>query len=154
MRPTSLAAALVVFAPMTRRYVRHLPDGRPALPTSIEHLVTIDDLAGGVAIACTLLAADERRFTGRLRYHAATEEYYWDEADVRAARRAASKVGRQLVMAAVRDRLRLHGTSWCDGDESAEDFPAEVARARASELWPDVDPEVGPFGGAAGGFDT
>lgn len=131
---------------MTRRYVRVLDDGRVAIPTSIEFLLTIDDLAAGVISACTQHRPQERRFTGRLQHHRQTSESYWDVADLAAARRAADSVGRGAVMTAIRLELAAKGTDWTNDGGLADAFPLDVARRRAGELWPDLDPTVGPFG--------
>ncbi|MGI9615546.1 MAG: hypothetical protein ACR2QO_21720 [Acidimicrobiales bacterium] len=131
---------------MTRRYVRVLDDGRVAIPTSIEFLLTIDELTAGVISACTNHGPHERRFTGRLHHHAQTGESYWDVADLAAARRSADAVGRGGVMTAIRFGLEAYGQQWTSGDDLTDAFPLDIARRRAGELWPDLDPTVGPFG--------
>ncbi len=135
---------------MTRRYVRVLDDGRVAIPTSIEFLLTIDELAAGVVAACTAESgSDGSRFNGRLRYLHQAGESYWDEADRDRAAQIAGSVGRGRVIGAIRRQLLAHGASWSDDHLLGHTFPVDVARTRAGELWPDLDPHVGPFGGSA-----
>jgi len=136
---------------MTRRFVRVLDDGRVAIPTSIEYLLTIDELAAGVAAACTKHGPEAHRFTGKLCFHQQTGESYWDIADLTSARRAADAVGRKWVMTAIRQELSAYGQDWTGNGDLGRAFPLDVARVRARELWPDLDPTIGPFGRRSSG---
>jgi hypothetical protein len=138
---------------VTRRYTEFLPDGRPALPTSIRYLVTVDELAAGLATV-----AVERGYHHRLRTHHETDTDYWTMDALDEAERAAARLGRGLIMTAVRQRLEAGGYGSMAPGPLARcftSFPEEVARRRVLELWPllDPDPVTNPFAPRPGGDD-
>ena len=124
-------------------------DGSYAIATNIRFQIGIDELAAGVAAA-----GRDKGFLGMIQVVGVTGDAYWDEADLRTARRTARLVGRGGAMTAVRESLDGHGRSAFDDlGDFFNLFPEEVARARAAELWPALDPLAGPFGGHVGDHD-
>ena len=108
-------------------------EGRRAERTSITFFMTLPVAAMGIAHQ-----AYRDGFSGRAEYHERTGTEYWSEATLAEARLVAAKVTRSAVRQAVRQRCELFGRSWLAGDgvDEFDTFPIEVARIRATELFP------------------
>ncbi len=114
--------------------------------------VTPDMLAVGVA-----LAALDRGF--RPPDGPARQERLWTEDDITRAMTSAGRLGRGLLMTTIRATLSESG-SRAFNQAAAERvfgrFPETIARRRAFELWPLMNPDRGenPFAPAAAVEDT
>lgn len=115
-----------------------------AYSTSIDFSLTLDDLTHAIAVAATREVRADRRFQGRLGHNPIVGESFWSEHDLAAARAVASDIGPGITYHTARVELRAHGESWRSDPWDAE-FPAEVARHRAEELFPMLRNEGNPF---------